>query len=328
MARSLRALLGPTMVLAFALLPVSCAYPGERAMVAAAPIPAERTVHAGDHTDHVILISIDGLRPDAIARYRATTLQRLIAEGSHSFEATTIMPSKTLPSHTSMLTGTELETHGVTWNDDRMNDRGHLATATIFGSAKQAGFHTAAFFSKSKFQYLVAPNTLDHARVPGGLLGMSRAASTVDAVTRYLNEHRPNLLFVHLGEPDFVGHTVGWMTTPYGWAVRKVDEEIGRLLRAADHAFGARNYTVLITADHGGHRRGHGSADPRDVTIPWIAWGKGVAAGTSLEPGIRTMDTAATVLWLLGAEPGLESVGRVVTAAFTAAETSAVAEVP
>lgn len=308
-----------------AIATASCAYPSELAPV---PSTAERVHRAGTHTDHVIVISVDGLRPDAIGRYRAKTMQRLIAEGSHSLEAVTIMPSKTLPSHTSMLTGTELGTHGVTWNDERMDDHGHVATPTIFGSAKRAGFHTAAFFGKSKFQHLAVPGTLDHARVPGGWLGRSLADATVDAVEEYLKQEQPNLLFVHLGEPDFMGHAFGWMTTPYGWAVREADAEIGDLLEAADHAFGAGNYTVLITADHGGHGRSHGSEDPRDVTIPWIAWGKGVAAGTTLPAGIRTMDTAATALWLLGAEAGPESVGRAVTAAFTPAHVGTSVEVP
>ena len=71
------------------------------------------------------------------------------------------------------------------------------------------------------------------------------------------------------------------------------------LLRSADRAFGRDGYTVIITADHGGHGRDHGSSDPRDVLIPWIAWGKGVVPGETLPDGIRTLDTAATALALL-----------------------------
>jgi hypothetical protein len=69
--------------------------------VTAAASPAER----GYLTDHLIVVSIDGLRPDAIEKFGARTLQRLMREGSYSLEASTIVPSKTLLSHTSMLTG-------------------------------------------------------------------------------------------------------------------------------------------------------------------------------------------------------------------------------
>ena len=67
-------------------------------------------------TPHVLVVSIDGLRPDAITTFNAPTLRRLTVEGSYTLAASTITPSKTLPSHTSMLTGLSPEQHGVLWN--------------------------------------------------------------------------------------------------------------------------------------------------------------------------------------------------------------------
>src|SRR5687768_4085146 len=54
-------------------------------------------------SEHVVIISLDGLRPDAIDKFGARTLQRLMREGTYTLNAQTILPSKTLPSHTSML---------------------------------------------------------------------------------------------------------------------------------------------------------------------------------------------------------------------------------
>src|SRR5262245_9714508 len=152
-------------------------------------------------SDHVIIVSVDGLRPDAIAKFKAKTMERLMQEGSYSLEASTILPSKTLPSHTSMLTGLEPSEHGVTWNDEEMEIHGHVATPTIFAAAKQAGLHTAAFFGKSKFQHLQVPGTLDYSQAPDGWPGKWSADRTVDDVGKYLEINRPNLLFVHMGEP-------------------------------------------------------------------------------------------------------------------------------
>ncbi len=274
---------------------------------------------ADARSNHVIVISVDGLRPDAIEKFEARTMRRLMMEGSYTLEATTILPSKTLPSHTSMLTGAEPAQHGITWNSEEMEAHGHITSPTIFATAKQAGLHTAAFFSKSKFQHLQVPGTLDYSQAPDGWPGKWLADRTVDDVEEYLERHKPNLLFVHLGEPDFAGHALGWMSAAYGWAVREADQEIGELLDAADAAFGVHGYTVLLTADHGGHGRNHGSDDARDVTIPWIAWGQRVAAGAALPQGIRTMDTGVTALWLLGLGPAPGSVGRAVAGAFTCA---------
>ena len=270
----------------------------------------------GSITDHVIVISIDGLRPDAIEKFGALTLQRLMREGSYTLQAKTIMPSKTLPSHASMLTGEEPSKHGITWNSNKMDQHGHVAIPTVFAEARTTGLRTAAFFSKGKFNHLAVPNTLDHVRVPNGG-NKWNVDQTVEHVGAYLEHERPNLMFVHISEPDHAGHRFSWMSAVYGRAVRKADRAVAQVLETADRAFGQGNYSVIITADHGGHGWSHGSSDLRDVTIPWIAWGQGVRAGTVLPDGIRTMDTAATALWLLGVPES--AVGEPVRLAFSGA---------
>jgi arylsulfatase A-like enzyme len=251
-------------------------------------------------TDNVIVVSIDGLRPDAIATFKAPTLQRLVEEGSYSLSARTILPSKTLPSHTSMLTGEPPERHGVLWNSAIEDQPGTIEIPTIFGVARQHGYSTAAFFSKSKFSHLQQPGTLDYSQAPGGWFGKWSASQTMGDVERYLLEAKPNLLFVHLTDPDSAGHAAGWMSAEYGNGVLKADAAMARLIKASDVAYGAGEYTLIVTADHGGHDYGHGSDDLRDVTIPWIAWGEGVKRGRLLESKVETMATASTALFLLG----------------------------
>lgn len=266
-------------------------------------------------TPHVVLVSIDGLRPDAIGRYGAVTLQRLTREGSWTHSATTILPSKTLPSHTSMLTGEFPAEHGMHWNTNRTGSRALVEVPTVFGVARARGYQTAAFFSKAKFQHLQQPGSLDYSQAPGGRNGAWSARRTLRGVERYLADARPNLLFVHLREPDSAGHIYGWMTPAYGDAVRAADQAVARLIVLSNEAFGNGNYTLIVTADHGGHRFDHGSDDPRDVTIPWIAWGRGVQPGP-LHSRVQTVDTAATVLWLLGLREPLGWAGVPVTTAF------------
>lgn len=270
----------------------------------------------GRVTDHVIVVSIDGLRPDAIARFAAPTLQRLMAEGRYSSSAQTIANSTTLPSHTSMLTGVDSDVHGVYWNDDRRANVGQVTVPTVFGKAHDAGFSTAAFYSKSKLGQIATPRSLDHRRGPAGRLTLWDAKKTAGLVRQYLAKSSPNLVFVHLADADYAGHSYGWMGPAYGNGVRRVDKALEQLLAAADARFGQGRYTLIITADHGGHERTHGTLDPSDTTIPWIVWGAGVQRGDTLT-GIRTMDTAATVLWLLGVDVPIAWEGRAVVAAFT-----------
>ena len=280
-------------------------------------------VRHGRVTDHVIVVSVDGLRPDAIKKYHAKTIERLMNEGRYSLTAQTIKTSLTLPSHTSMLTGVDETVHHVTWNSDKTKEKGYVQVPTIFALAKEQGFSTAAFFSKTKFHHLEIPSTLDYSRSPHGsaMNSMFSAERTEEYFGQYLVHAKPNVTFVHFMEADFMGHTFGWMGKMYGQAVREVDRNVARLLSDADARFGKGNYTVILTADHGGHGKRHGSTDARDMTIPWVVWGHGVQRGDTLS-GIRTMDTAATVLWLLGVDAPSNFMGRAVTDAFAPQLTS------
>jgi predicted AlkP superfamily pyrophosphatase or phosphodiesterase len=293
-------------ITAFVLL-FSCVFLRQASAQAAAPLattPAAlahampRPAAAAAISRHVILISIDGLRGDAIAASNARTLARLLTEGSGTTTAQTILPSKTLPSHTSMLTGVTPAVHGITWNSDETDELGVVSVPTVFDLAHQAGYSTAAFFSKKKFNHLIREGTLDAVRVPR--FGLVPASRTVNEAIQYMRRKQPNLLFVHIADADFMGHRVGWMSMPYRWAVREADAAVAALLEAATETYGENNFTVIVTADHGGHGRDHGTDAPEDTTIPWITYGQGIRRGHPIEGSVRTMDTAATVLRVLG----------------------------
>ncbi len=285
----------------------------EPRVVSASEWPAARL------TPHVVVVSVDGLRPDAIEAFEAPTLRRLMREGSYTLHASTVTPSKTLPSHTSMLTGQLPERHGVLWNTVLGADADLIELPTVFGLARARGYETAAFFSKPKFQPLQQPGSLDYSQAPGGWFGGWSSDRTITDVEKHLAAARPNLLFVHLADVDQAGHSKGWMSPEYGRAVTKADEAIARLLVAATESLGSGNYTLIVTADHGGHDFDHGTDDPRDVTIPWIAWGRAVSSGVLRDLTVETTDTAATVLWLLGVDGPADWLATPVTPAFVAA---------
>jgi predicted AlkP superfamily pyrophosphatase or phosphodiesterase len=220
-----------------------------------------------------------------------------------------------------MLSGEPPDEHGVLWNNVVSAKAGVVEFPTLFSVARAHGYRTAAFFSKAKFNALQRPGTLDYSQAPGGWFGKWSSSRTVGDVRAHLAEHKPNVLFVHLSDPDSAGHSSGWMSAAYGRAVREADSALADLLSSADEAYGKGNYSVIVTADHGGHDYGHGTSDPQDVTIPWIAWGRGVHSGTIGED-IETFDTAPTVLWLLGVEQPEDWDGSPVVDAFEEPQTA------
>jgi predicted AlkP superfamily pyrophosphatase or phosphodiesterase len=284
--------------------------------VRSTPLTLDTTAQPSDSVSrNVILVSVDGLRPDAIAAFEAPTLKRLVREGSATLKASTITPSKTLPSHTSMLTGEPPELHQVYWNTAATAEREEIELPNIFSVARSHGYSTAAFFSKSKFHPLQRPGTLDYSQAPGGWFGRWSSRRTIGDVAGYLDTAAPNLLFIHLTDADAAGHESGWMSADYGRAVGRVDAALAELIQLADTTYGPSAYTLIVTADHGGHGKDHGTDDPQDVTIPWIAWGRGIKAG-DLSAVVRTMDTASTVLWLLGVGEPTDWAGSPVIDAF------------
>src|SRR5438552_7612176 len=90
--------------------------------------------------DHfrVVVISLDGLRPDAIPT-DAPTLLRIAREGAATATAETQDPSLTLPSHTSMVTGLTPKHHGYTWNDDTTAHPNPPTLVTVFDILARSG---------------------------------------------------------------------------------------------------------------------------------------------------------------------------------------------
>lgn len=64
----------------------------------------------------VILILVDGLRPDAVVNCGNPYGKELLKKGSYSLEAETVYPSVTLPCHVSLFLSVPPERHGTTTN--------------------------------------------------------------------------------------------------------------------------------------------------------------------------------------------------------------------
>jgi hypothetical protein len=95
----------------------------------------------------VLILSIDGFRPDTIELTPMRNLQALMQQSAYSLVAQTIYPSATLPAHSSMLTGLCPDKHGVDWNDYRP-DRGYANGTDLFDLAHAAGLRTVMVVGK------------------------------------------------------------------------------------------------------------------------------------------------------------------------------------
>ena len=287
--------------------------------------------------ERVVVISVDGLRPDAISAAGAATIQKLIERGAYCAKAETIRPSITLPSHTAMLTGLDFNHHNIVWNNYRS---GYIVHPTVFSVAQQSGKKSAMFFSKDKFHFLANPNCVswifgpprpdkiperqdysdpeqlklmikkeeEWAKQPPRPLGpgdmMTRAEQLGTAFAETWPTRKWPLTFVHFREADEAGHQKGWMGPEYLEGVKAVDRGLEKVLAAIEKNGGFEKTALILTADHGGSGRVHYRYTEPDkvenVTIPWICVGPGVPPGLKIDRIIHTYDTAPTALSFLG----------------------------
>jgi hypothetical protein len=279
----------------------------------------------------VVVISVDGLNPDAITQLGeagAPSFHRLVAEGASTFNARSeVEMTLTLPNHTGMVTSRRIDAarggHGVTWNDDRRRPRTVRGAAgarvlSVFSSLDAAGLGSAVFAAKAKFTLFERswPQGIDRTLINGDNVAL------VEAALRDLTYKWRALTFLHISLPDVVGHTRGWMSPAYLTAVRQSDALVGSVLETVGATAESQAHTlVVVTADHGGEGPGH--SDRRryaNYRVPFLVWGPGVPAGADLydlnptyaDPGrrrifygaarqpVRNADVGNLVLDLLG----------------------------
>ena len=299
-------------------------------------------VSAAPRAEHVFIISFDGGKPAVIAQSEMPTLKGMVAAGAHTWTAQTIFPSITLPSHVSMLTGVGPEQHLVSWNT-WLPGAGLVKTPTVFSEAKKAGATTAMFVGKEKFKHLNLPASVDHfsyatakqaetvkeeeaAPAKSGDKKPTKKKTTkegtvmanvvADEAAAYIVAHKPQLCFLHFADSDNAGHRFGWGSPEQITAFAKADAALPVVKAAIEKAGIAGTSVIILSADHGGHDKTHGSNSPDDMTIPWIVWGNGVKQGFTITAPVSTCDTAATALWLLDCPIPASFAGKPVTSAF------------
>ena len=261
----------------------------------------------------LLIISVDGLRPDLMLRARTPNIRALFESGSYSFWARTVPHTITLPSHVSMLTGCIPRRHEVEWNIDLpLKEPVYPKVPTLFDLAKKAGYTTAVAAGKSKFDIFNRPGSVDHFFAPTTAKGED--ADVRDAAVEMIRSHRPEVMFVHFPSVDNVGHKLGWATPQQVKAIEAADACVGDVLRALEASNDRERTTVLLTCDHGGAGLTHLPEDPRARHIPWILSGPGVRKGFDLTTlatlTINTEDTFATACHLLGVKPSTAIDGK------------------
>jgi predicted AlkP superfamily pyrophosphatase or phosphodiesterase len=215
-------------------------------------------LNASAQDSHVILISIDGLRPEFYKdpTWSMVNLRQGMQTGAYSDGVTGVFPTVTYPSHTTMISGVKPIKHGVYYNTPSeplevtgkwIWDYSNIKVPTIFSVAKEKGLKTASVFWPVSVGNPATYNIPEYWYLPetkGGKRNMTKALSE-NSFPKGLYEEIQQNATGKLEEIDFDGDYLS------------IDDNMSRissyLIREYKPSFLAVH---LVAVDHFEHEQG------------------------------------------------------------------------
>ena len=251
----------------------------------------------------VILISIDGLRPDGLRQCGNPYVEQLEKSCAYTYRASSVDPSVTLPCHFSMTHGVSPQRHGILTNTYVPQVR---PVKGIFEKIADFGGVSAFVYGWEPLRDIAQPGTLKFAEFAQVFTDDSVDTVLTDKALELIRAKKPDFAFLYMPElDDKGGHACGWMSEEY---LRRVAIAIDNVKRVVE-AFG-EEYTILIGTDHGGHDRSHGTQMPEDMTIPFFFRGNAFTPGKELE-NVSLLDIVPTIAGIMGVPAEQEWEGNV-----------------
>lgn len=234
---------------------------------------------------HVILVTIDGFRPDFYLedKWDTPNLKKILEQGLHAYGVNSVFPSVTYPSHTTIVTGVQPADHGITSNavfePDSNTGKSYwnfhqIKTPTIWEAAKNNGLTVASMLWPVSADAPIDVNISDigsmgdsirqeYAR-PKGIIDTIKKHLFPDQVVKWgedeynapasawiIRQYKPHLMTIHLISVDHAEHTVGREGKMVEEAIHEADKGIGLIWQAIKDA-GIEDQTLfIVTGDHG-----------------------------------------------------------------------------
>lgn len=262
-------------------------------IVSCAKVTIKRRAPANfEGIEHVLLIGIDGFGGNYFKEEYAPNLVQLKKEGSWTLKMKNIKPAVSAPNWFSMFSGID-EEHGITkWNGDVSVY--HWAS-TIFKLAKEQRpeKNVGVFYNWGHLANLIEKDVPDIS-----YYNLSSKALTFEAA-KFIREKKPGLTFVYYGNVDTAGHALGWGGKSYYKALKKVDDRIGYLFKKIKDSGLWDKTLIIVSADHGGEKKGHGADNPLNREIPFIIKGPYIKKDHEIKEEVSITDILPTMTYAM-----------------------------
>jgi len=251
----------------------------------------------------ILLIVNDGMRPDCIEGHRLTKC--LKENGSYCMDGRTVMPSVTLPCHMSLFHSVDPSRHGIVTNTYMPQVR---PIDGLFEVLEHSDKKCAILYNWEPIRDVARPGSIARSEfIHNRFYGLEDTNKYLcERAKEWLKDGDIDFAFLYLGWVDGAGHDFGWCSEGYMYALNTTCDLVYDLVRELGD-----KYTIIFTADHGGHERTHGTDLDEDMTIPVFFLGEPFEKVKKLE-GVSIKDIAPTIASLMGAKIPMEWEGKVV----------------
>lgn len=248
----------------------------------------------------VILISIDGVRADAVQACGNPYIEEMMKMGSYTLKERTVFPSSTMPCHMSMFYSVPPEKHGTMV----LYEAPEKPMIGLLEQIQKYNLSRTMFYSWEPLRELSRPICLNGCVYIDGYSVENVDNTITDRLLALYNEPEADFIFLSMGMPDSKGHKIGWMSEEYLDAVSNAFDNVKRIIDALGDEF-----SIIVTTDHGGHDTCHGTLLDEDMIIPAFFIGEDFEPGVDLGE-ISILDIAPTVVDVMGLKPADEWEGK------------------
>ena len=269
---------------------------------------------------HVLLIGLNGVSSEAFQYSQTPNIINLLQSGSISLKTRSVLPTLSAPNWSSHLSGSGPEQTGVTNNNWLPNNfaieptvkdnLGHFPS--IFNLIKQNNLQasTAMFYDWDWLGEYLNLNYIDKA------VFTASYTETTEKASEYIRDKKPVLTFVFYGTPEEIGPLEGHSTIEYYLSIKKIDDEIGKLVSVLKETGIYDETNIIIVSDHGGINKGQSGESMAEIEIPWIITGPGIIKNRVMVEPNDVINTAPTIAYILGLTQPSYWIGKVVKEAF------------
>ena len=220
----------------------------------------------------VLIIGIDGCRPDALMAANTPNIDLLLNNAIYSLHALNDDITISGPGWSAMLAGVWSNKHGITNNTFSGSN---LSQYPHFFKRVETIYPSLNTVSISQWGPINNSIVLNHADY---IVNVANEISVTQEAIDRLTNHDPDVMFLQYDDVDHAGHASGFSKTnpAYIQQIQEVDTEIGHVLQALQNRrnYNNENWLILLSTDHGGINTSHGGPSIEEKTIFTIAHNK------------------------------------------------------